>query len=381
MNFTDAMLTTDLVIKSGAVPLIIGESGIGKTALIKRLAQKEGYHCITIDANILKEGEIGGLPTVQEYTVEVNGREVTRRKTVYAIHTKLLEIDEILKKEPSKNIILFIDEINRCEHSVQQELMNIILNREINGYLMPDNVKVIAAMNPSSKYDSFAESSYQVVDMDPAQEDRFVWIELDADVKEWLRWGMGKNNVSGEENIHQRIVEFIASFPEYLHTPYSQETIKATPRSWERISNAYRVYLISEGKVPSKILYNVVKGNVGPSIAQDFYNYLENYTNPLITPEEIFSEEEIKEELVEKVNKESHSRLYLAAKNALTYLNNLDGREREIKLFSEFLQLYPVDLKMGIMKEIKWNYENSLYVEFLNEKSFVEGYFSVYDQI
>lgn len=381
MNFTDAILTTDLVIKSGAVPLIIGESGIGKTALIKRLAQKEGYHCITIDANILKEGEIGGLPTVQEYTVEVNGREVTRRKTVYAIHTKLLEIDEILKKEPSKNIILFIDEINRCEHSVQQELMNIILNREINGYLLPDNVKVIAAMNPSSKYDTFAESSYQVVDMDPAQEDRFVWIELDADVKEWLRWGMEKNNVSEEENIHQRIVEFIASFPEYLHTPYSQESIKATPRSWERISNAYRVYLRSEGKVPSKILYNVVKGNVGPSIAQDFCNYLENYTNPLITPEEIFSEEEIKEKLVEKVNKESHSRLYLAAKNALTYLNNLDGREREIKLFSEFLQLYPVDLKMGIMKEIKWNYENSLYVEFLNEKSFVEGYFSVYDQI
>jgi hypothetical protein len=381
MNFTDAILTTDLVIKSGAVPLIIGESGIGKTALIKRLSQKEGYRCITIDANILKEGEIGGLPTVQEYTVEVNGREVTRRKTVYAIHTKLLEIDEILKKEPSKNIILFIDEINRCEHSVQQELMNIILNREINGYLLPDNVKVIAAMNPSSKYDTFAESSYQVVDMDPAQEDRFVWIELDADVKEWLRWGMEKNNVSEEENIHQRIVEFIASFPEYLHTPYSQESIKATPRSWERISNAYRVYLRSEGKVPSKILYNVVKGNVGPSIAQDFCNYLENYTNPLITPEEIFSEEEIKEKLVEKVNKESHSRLYLAAKNALTYLNNLDGREREIKLFSEFLQLYPVDLKMGIMKEIKWNYENSLYVEFLNEKSFVEGYFLVYDQI
>ncbi len=381
MNFTDAILTTDLVIKSGAVPLIIGESGIGKTALIKRLSQKEGYHCITIDANILKEGEIGGLPTVQEYTVEVNGREVTRRKTVYAIHIKLLEIDEILKKEPSKNIILFIDEINRCEHSVQQELMNIILNREINGYLLPDNVKVIAAMNPSSKYDTFAESSYQVVDMDPAQEDRFVWIELDADVKEWLRWGMEKNNVSGEENIHQRIVEFIASFPEYLHTPYSQESIKATPRSWERISNAYRVCLRSEGKVPSKILYNVVKGNVGPSIAQDFCNYLENYTNPLIIPEEIFSKEEIKEELVEKVNKESHSRLYLAAKNALTYLNNLDGREREIKLFSEFLQLYPVDLKMGIMKEIKWNYENSLYVEFLNEKSFVEGYFSVYDQI
>lgn len=381
MNFTDAMLTVDLVIKSGAVPLIIGESGIGKTALIKKLAQEEGDYAITIDANILKEGEIGGLPTVQEYKVEVGGREATRRKTVYAIHTKLLEIDEVLKEDCNKNILLFIDEINRCEHSVQQELMNLILNREINGYLLPSNVKVVAAMNPSNRYDTFSESNYQVVDMDPAQEDRFVWIELETDVKEWLKWAMERNDSNMESNINGRVLEFVASFPEYLHTPYSQEYIKATPRSWERISNAYKVYLSGEGKIPSRIFYNVVKGNVGPSIAQDFNNYLEEYKNPIIKPEEIFSSEGINDELVEKINKESHSRLYLAAKNALIYLKNLEYREREIKLFSEFIQLYPADLKMGIMKEIKLNYEESLYMELLEEKSFVDGYFLIYEQL
>ena len=53
--------------------------------------------------------------------------------------------------------------------------MNLILNREINGYKLHDDVKILAAMNPSSKYGS--DFDYQVVDMDAAQENRFVWLK------------------------------------------------------------------------------------------------------------------------------------------------------------------------------------------------------------
>ncbi len=381
MNFTDALLTMELVIKSGSVPLIVGESGIGKTALVKKFAKMYDYYSIGIDGNMLKEGEIGGLPTVEEYNVSINGKTEIRKKTVYAVHTKLLEIHKVLEKDPNKKILLFIDEINRCEHSVQQELMNIILNREINGYVLENNVKVIAAMNPSNKYDTFANADYQVVDMDPAQEDRFVWIEMDADVKSWIQWGMEKNIENEEANIHEDVLEFIANFPEYLNTPNSKEYIKATPRSWERVSKAYEVYLKSENKIPSRIFYNVVKGNLGTSIAQDFYNYLDNNKNPLIKPEDIIKGDTILDTLKEKVEGESHSRLYLTAKNVLNYLNNVEHGEREIRLVSDFLQCYPTDLKMGLMQEIKWIYENNLYKEFLQEPSFVEGYFSMYEMM
>lgn len=61
MNFNDALLTIDLTIKTGEVPLIIGESGIGKTSLVKNLGKDKGYYVVNIDANLLKEGEIGGL--------------------------------------------------------------------------------------------------------------------------------------------------------------------------------------------------------------------------------------------------------------------------------------------------------------------------------
>ena len=76
MKYSEILNTINLIIEVGDVPLIIGESGIGKTALVKDLAKINGYETVTIDANLLKEGEIGGLPIVRE------------RKTIYATHYK-----------------------------------------------------------------------------------------------------------------------------------------------------------------------------------------------------------------------------------------------------------------------------------------------------
>lgn len=62
MNFKDTLISAELVLETGEVPLIIGESGIGKTALAKKLANKNNFKLVVIDGNLLKEGEIGGLP-------------------------------------------------------------------------------------------------------------------------------------------------------------------------------------------------------------------------------------------------------------------------------------------------------------------------------
>ena len=150
MNFKDTLISAELVLETGEVPLIIGESGIGKTALAKKLANKNNFKLVVIDGNLLKEGEIGGLPTIESYkSIDSNGNFQEKKATIYAVHTKLKEIDEEILN--GNKVLLFIDEINRCEHTVQQELMNLILNREINGYKLHNNVKILAAMNPSNK--------------------------------------------------------------------------------------------------------------------------------------------------------------------------------------------------------------------------------------
>lgn len=303
MKYSECLNTVDLIVAANDVPLIIGESGVGKTSLVKQIAKDNGDYLVTIDANLLKEGEIGGLPIVD------NG------VTIYATHNKLQEIQKVLKDDEKRNVILFIDELNRCDHAVAQELMNLILNREINGYILSDKVKVIAAMNPSNKNEGFYNSRYDVVDMDPAQEDRFVWVRLDSDIKEWINWGMSDNG-----NIHEHIIEFLSTFPEYLHTPDSEETIKATPRSWERVSKAYNIYLRNKEKYSFDTFFNVVKGNIGIDIGNDFSSFLTNLKKPLISVEDIFNNEVLNFELKDRIEKESHSRLYIVVKNSLKYL-------------------------------------------------------------
>lgn len=374
MNFIDTLKSVDLILSTGEVPLIVGESGIGKTALANKLAKENDWSLIVIDGNLLKEGEIGGLPTIESYVgVNSNGYKTEKKTTVYAVHNKLREIDEEISK--SKTVLLFIDEINRCEHTVQQELMNLILNREINGYKLHDDVKILAAMNPSSKYGS--DFDYQVVDMDAAQENRFVWLNMESDHTQWIKWAI-------DEGIERKVIEFISTFPEYLHK-INEDDVRATPRSYERVSKIYKVYREKNNSIPRAVFLNVVKGNVGKVIAEEFISFIESNSEPLISYEDVFLGESIDESIVERVKNESHTRLYLSAMNILKDLElNIKNDKYEsnhyINRFIEFLKMYPVDLMIGIMKDIRNSYIE-VYKKAIENEEFVKSYFESYSLI
>lgn len=373
MNFIDTLRSVELVLATEEVPLVVGESGIGKTALAKRLAKENKWKLIVIDGNLLKEGEIGGLPTVESYiAMDSNGDKFEKKTTIYAVHTKLREIDEEIAK--GNKVLLFIDEINRCEHTVQQELMNLILNREINGYKLDENVKILAAMNPSSKYGS--DFDYQVVDMDAAQENRFVWLNMEPDYNQWIKWAI-------EAGIEQKVIEFISTFPEYLHK-INEDDVRATPRSYERVSKSYKIYKNQQDTIPRSVFLNVIKGNVGKVIAEEFVSFIEADSKPLISFEDIFEGEILSNQVIEKIKNESHTRLYISAMNILKMLDIRMKDENEsdfyMSRFMDFLREYPVDLMVGIMKDIKNSYEN-VYKKAIDNETFVEVYFEAYSMI
>lgn len=374
MNFKDTLISAELVLETGEVPLIIGESGIGKTALAKKLANKNNFKLVVIDGNLLKEGEIGGLPTIESYkSIDSNGNFQEKKATIYAVHTKLKEIDEEILN--GNKVLLFIDEINRCEHTVQQELMNLILNREINGYKLHNDVKILAAMNPSNKYGE--DFDYQVVDMDAAQENRFVWLNMENDYIDWISWAI-------EFGIETEVIEFISTFPEYLQK-INEEDVRATPRSYERISKTLKLYKEKKEIIPRAVFLNVIKGNVGRVIAEEFISFIESNHEALISFEKVFCRKYIDEEVIEIIKKETHTRLYLTAINILKILeSNIFSFEKEssfyINRFVKFLKLYPIDLMVGIMKDMKNNYP-VIYKLALEDQEFVDAYFEAYSAI
>lgn len=374
MNFIETLRSVELVLATGEVPLVVGESGIGKTALAKKIAKENEWSLVVIDGNLLKEGEIGGLPTIESYrAIDSNGNQVEKKMTVYAVHNKLKEIDEEIAS--GKKVLLFIDEINRCEHTVQQELMNLILNREINGYRLHHNVKILAAMNPSSKYGS--DFDYQVVDMDAAQENRFVWLNMESDHLQWIKWAVSAG-------IDPKVIEFISTFPEYLNRK-NEDDVRATPRSYERVSKSYQVYKEQKDVFPRTVFLNVIKGNVGKMIAEEFMSFVESDCKPLMSYEDVFAGDVLSDAVIEQVKRESHTRLYLAAMNILKTLelnikNNEEESAESIARFVAFLKAYPIDLMVGIMKDIKNSY-TEVYKKALENEAFVESYFEAYGAI
>lgn len=374
MNFIETLKSVHLVLATGEVPLVVGESGIGKTALAKRLSIENEWQLVVIDGNLLKEGEIGGLPTIESYRVaSPDGSEIEKKMTVYAVHNKLREIDEAIAS--GKTVLLFIDEINRCEHTVQQELMNLILNREINGYRLHKDVKILAAMNPSSKYG--LDLDYQVVDMDAAQENRFVWLNMESDHIQWINWAI-------EVGLEQKVIEFISTFPEYLHRK-NEEDVSATPRSYERVSKSYKLYKEQTNTISRAVFLNVVRGNVGKVIAEEFISFVEADCKSLIGYEDVFSGAELGEAVVERIKNESHTRLYLSAINILRNLESAIEIEESninycVNRFVAYLKAYPVDLMVGIMKDMKNSYE-AVYKIALENEAFVAAYFEAYTAI
>ncbi|VIM54514.1 ATPase [Clostridioides difficile] len=253
--------------------------------------------------------------------------------------------------------------------------MNLILNREINGYKLHDDVKILAAMNPSSKYGS--DFDYQVVDMDAAQENRFVWLNMESDHTQWIKWAI-------DEGIERKVIEFISTFPEYLHK-INEDDVRATPRSYERVSKIYKVYKENNNSIPRAVFLNVIKGNVGKVIAEEFISFIESDSKPLISYEEVFLGESIDESIVERVKKESHTRLYLSAMNILKDLElNIKNDKYEsnhyINRFIKFLKMYPVDLMIGIMKDIRNSY-TEVYKKAIENEEFVKSYFESYSLI
>lgn len=238
-------------------PLISGKHGIGKSQMIKSIADSLGGVCITVEGGSLKEGEITGLP--YQY-VDTNGKTKFRflpyyaveriqseEKRIYELSHKEQENDlllgdenkfannnisveeklDLIKKGIVRPTIIFIDEINRTENTVYKELMNILLTRSVNGYSFPWWVFFVAAMNPSSQ-----NSVYTTNEMDPAQLDRFLKIKVGEDYKQWIKYGESAG-------ISTEILEFIKANPKCLSskddTLIDEEVASPSPRGWDMI--------------------------------------------------------------------------------------------------------------------------------------------------
>ncbi len=359
-------------------PLVSGKHGIGKSQMIKSLADELGGYCITIEGGTLKEGEITGLPYLQNddnnqikfrflpyyaieriqeeekrifYTsgLEENYELMNGEENKYSINN-LSSREKIAKLTSGdiKPVIIFIDEINRTESTVYKELMNILLTRSVNGYQFPWWVFFVGAMNPSTQ-----NSVYATNEMDPAQLDRFLKIKVSDNTNEWLKYGQ-RNRISND------ILNFIKDNPNALSSKdkelLDEEKPKPSPRGWDMIDTLLKSNDIvscffseeeNDPRVLEKDMKEMVSAKLGGNVATMFFASLVSKQNA-ISADDFFNDDItltknkgdiIKLSASKKVQTSQHIIDYL--KENIEYLSldkkDFDKKKEQLRIFAQLL--------------------------------------------
>lgn len=256
LSFQDTKKAVDLVIKSGHVPNIVGLQGIGKTDLVKEYAQENGYAFEEITCSLLQEGDLA-MPYLDG-----------SKNLQYSVNSL---IEGLVSNSNGRMGILFLDEINRASEKVQSELMNLVLQRRIVGYVLPDNICVVCAMNPNSSMKGYENTDYSVSFSDAAILGRIVTLDMQPNLGEWLQYGL-RTREDGESIIHKSVREFLTQNPALFTTKESEGKLNNTPRGWQRASDV--VYQYSKlGYTNDTLLLNILQGTLEETSASRFLRF------------------------------------------------------------------------------------------------------------
>jgi hypothetical protein len=231
---------------------IWGEPGVGKSDIVRELAAGMGIGSIDLRAVLLDPVDLRGLPVVTGDT------------------TRWLP-PSFLPSEGQG--ILFLDELTSAPAMVQAACYQLVLDRKLGEYSLPEGWVIMAAGNPpSSRGVHFA--------MPEPLKNRFFHVFLEPNLKEWCFWAV-------THGVSPKVIAFLRFRPELL-LEGQQERLQrgkdendnawATPRSWAMLSRLLGAW---ERRFPNKsginnptLLLQMFEGLVGKAVAPEFFSFL-----------------------------------------------------------------------------------------------------------
>jgi hypothetical protein len=235
-----------------------GPPGIGKSELVSEIANELGGYMIDLRLGQMDPTDIRGIPF---YNKE-NG------KMDWAPPIELPDA-ELASQYPV--VILFLDEMNSAPPATQSAAYQLVLNRRVGKYILPDNVVMVAAGNRESD----KGVTYR---MPTPLANRFVHLEMRVDFPSWQEWAV-------TNKIHKDVVGYLSFAKQDLYDFDSKSSSRAfaTPRSWYFVSE-----ILSDDEIDNDTLTNLIAGTVGEGLAVKFMAH-RKIAGKMPKPEEILS--------------------------------------------------------------------------------------------
>lgn len=222
------------------IPVFVwGNPGVGKSSIIKQIANDKNMEFIDLRLSLLDPTDLRGIPFFDS----------ANKSAIWAK-------PEFLPNSNSQAFgILFLDEINSAPPTVQAAAYQLILDRKIGEYTLPMNYAIVAAGN----YESDRGVTYR---MPTPLANRFVHLDFELDFEEWKSWAY-------ESKIDTRIISFLSYKPQNLFTfdAKAKEKSFATPRSWSFVND------ILNSNLQIEFLKDVISGAVGKDSSDEFMNF------------------------------------------------------------------------------------------------------------
>ena len=221
-------------------PLFLwGPPGIGKSELVEGIANELNGLMIDLRLGQMEPTDIRGIPF---YNKDIGKMD----------WAPPVELPDEATASQYPIVVLFLDELNSAAPSVQSAAYQLILNRRIGKYKLPDNVVMVAAGNRESD----KGVTYR---MPTPLANRFIHQEMKVDFASWQEWAV--NN-----RIHKDVVGYLSFAKQDLYDFDAKSASRAfaTPRSWTFVSQ------LLDDAGDDDTTMNLIAGTVGEGLAVKF---------------------------------------------------------------------------------------------------------------
>jgi MoxR-like ATPase len=181
--------------------MLWGAPGIGKSSIVRQIAQTHHLEFVDVRLSQLAPTDLRGLPVADGGVAKWFPPEFL---------------------PTAGRGILFLDELNMAAPTMQGIAQQLILDRAVGSYTLPDGWFVWAAGNRR-------EDRASVFEMPAPLSNRFLHLEVAVDLESFKRYAL-------KNNLNERIIAFLAFRPNLLHAPDTVRPAWASPRSWEMAS-------------------------------------------------------------------------------------------------------------------------------------------------
>lgn len=237
--------------EAGLVPFIQSSPGMGKSSIVKSIAQEAQLQLIDHRLSTSAPEDLSGLP-----------RFNAKGHAEFVPFSDLFPLKDTPIPDGKNGWVLFLDEFNSANKAVQAASYKLILDRMTGQQPLHENTVLCCAGN-------LATDRAIVNPISTALRSRVITLIMQLNFEEWLL------DVALKENYDPRIIAYLSQYPNKLmdFDPTNSEGSFCCPRTWEFMNK------LITGKEVTNNKSALYAGTITEGVAVDFVQFTKVFKN------------------------------------------------------------------------------------------------------